>query len=241
MLRKKYTPEAGKTYLNQAGGSFLCLRSGGTLGEGEAELQNTESSWTFIAHGCCIYEDGTIDWACSTNGHFADTRKSESIDLSECKPASPTNTPLFRAYTAMYDTGWQTYHLALTLNEAETNAKLQSFVDWWTRGDSFIPRLFGPVDLDAPPKREADTDEELSACLERLHGALQTIICESWAVGMSRRVCLLLCNSMLLPTGLGADFRLLPDLTLTAHDIAGLWSKTHPDEQEISYNPDFAI
>lgn len=69
--RTKFTPEAGATYTNAGGGSFRCLQSGQI---GEAVMQNVASLWTLNAHGCGVYEDGTIDWDYSTGGHFEERR-----------------------------------------------------------------------------------------------------------------------------------------------------------------------
>ena len=64
--REKFTPKAGEIYRNQGGGTFRCLRSG--YSTGNATMQNVKSGWTFSAHGCGIYEDGTMDWDYSTSG-----------------------------------------------------------------------------------------------------------------------------------------------------------------------------
>lgn len=70
MQREKFTPQAGLEYRNQGGGVFCCLHAG--YKDGEGVMQNVKSLWTLTAHGCGIYEDGTIDWDYSTNGHFAE-------------------------------------------------------------------------------------------------------------------------------------------------------------------------
>lgn len=67
MKCEKFTPEAGKTYKNQGGGTFRCL-SAGTAGR--AIMQNEASGWTFTANGCGLYEDGTMDWDYSTGDRF---------------------------------------------------------------------------------------------------------------------------------------------------------------------------
>lgn len=74
MKREKFTPIAGEVYRNQGGGTFRCLSSGKGLPAGEATMQNVASGWTFDAHGCGIYDDGTIDWDYSTNGLFKEVR-----------------------------------------------------------------------------------------------------------------------------------------------------------------------
>lgn len=70
MNRTKFTPSEGKQYKNAGGGTFRCLSSGKGLPAGEATMQNVASGWTFEAHGCGIYDDGTIDWDYSTGGYF---------------------------------------------------------------------------------------------------------------------------------------------------------------------------
>jgi len=69
-MRTKFTPEVGQIYRNQGGGTFRCLEVAGSLGEYKAFMQNVKSLWTFLASGCGMYEDGTIDWDYSTGGHF---------------------------------------------------------------------------------------------------------------------------------------------------------------------------
>lgn len=67
-MRKKFNPEQFRSYKNSGGGEYVCLRSDG---DGNAIMKNVASRWTFIAHGCGIYPDGTIDWDHSTGGYFA--------------------------------------------------------------------------------------------------------------------------------------------------------------------------
>ena len=70
MERTKFTPERGKVYTNQGGGEFRCLASNPDVVPCVASMQNVKSLWTFIAKGCGIYTDGTIDWDYSVGGHF---------------------------------------------------------------------------------------------------------------------------------------------------------------------------
>lgn len=72
MKREGFTPKEGQVYTNNGGGEYRCIYigSGFGIGPGIAEMQNIKSGWTLIAHGCGIYEDGTIDWDYSTGGRF---------------------------------------------------------------------------------------------------------------------------------------------------------------------------
>lgn len=77
MERKRITPEIGKEYEHKISGTFRCLSIdnemslslNGVSGK-SAVLQNTETGWTFLAHGVNMYENGTIDWEFSTQGRF---------------------------------------------------------------------------------------------------------------------------------------------------------------------------
>ena len=70
--REKFIPQSGKTYINEAGGKYKCLESFESC---NAWMQNVSSGWTFIAHGCGIYRNKTIDWDYSTDGHFVDRKE----------------------------------------------------------------------------------------------------------------------------------------------------------------------
>lgn len=67
---KKFNPEKGVLYTHQnpAVGKFWCVES--SEDPFKATMQSAESGWTFVAHDCRIYVDGTIDWSYSTGGRF---------------------------------------------------------------------------------------------------------------------------------------------------------------------------
>ena len=71
MERKKFTPIPGETYRNRGGGEYRCLRSDGIYGARSALMQHVTTKWTFLAVGCTIYQDGSIEWARSAHGTFA--------------------------------------------------------------------------------------------------------------------------------------------------------------------------
>ena len=74
--RRHYRPEKGTIYRNHGGGTFRCLEhpTQGHIGA-EAWMQNTASGWTFQARGIHRYEDGSIDWDYSVDGHFEEVRE----------------------------------------------------------------------------------------------------------------------------------------------------------------------
>ena len=48
-----------------------------------AVLERVSDGWTLLAHGICVYEDGSIEWDWSTWGHWPDgrPRKKEKHDV----------------------------------------------------------------------------------------------------------------------------------------------------------------
>ena len=63
---RKFSPVAGEIYENAGGGRYFCEKSYGS----DAWMINVSSGWSFFAVGIVRYEDGTIEWDCSTDGHF---------------------------------------------------------------------------------------------------------------------------------------------------------------------------
>lgn len=73
--RQRFTPERGRVYENQGGGTYRCLQAGGFLPARAAVMQNVASGWTLTAHDCGIYEDGRMDWDFSTDGRFEEVQR----------------------------------------------------------------------------------------------------------------------------------------------------------------------
>lgn len=68
MNRKPFTPQAGTSYRNKGGGNYVCIAAAEQ--KDVFIMQNKTSGWTFNAHGIGIYDDDSIDWDYSTEGHF---------------------------------------------------------------------------------------------------------------------------------------------------------------------------
>lgn len=62
-----FQPEENAVYRNAGGGEYLCTSAYGTT---EAHMVNIVSGWSFLAHGCRRYPDGSIEWDYSTDGGF---------------------------------------------------------------------------------------------------------------------------------------------------------------------------
>lgn len=80
MGSKRFTPERGKEYTLLGGGTYRCISGGGIHGNNNAVLQNTESKQTFIALGCLLHEDGTIEWFHSISERYAST-EAEALEV----------------------------------------------------------------------------------------------------------------------------------------------------------------
>ena len=65
--KKRISLETGKTYTNHNGADYLCLYS---EDNSTAIMERIKDGWRLIAHGICQYDDDTIEWDYSTNGHF---------------------------------------------------------------------------------------------------------------------------------------------------------------------------
>ena len=68
MKRTLFAPQNGVVYENHGGGKFVCLDRNAS--SRSARMQNIESGWMLVAHGCGMYEDGTMDWDYSTQLGF---------------------------------------------------------------------------------------------------------------------------------------------------------------------------
>ena len=76
---RRFTPNEGEIYENAGGGRYCCQRV--RYGGHEAWMQNTVSGWTLVAHGITRYEDGTIEWDYSTDGHFEKLPEQEPAEI----------------------------------------------------------------------------------------------------------------------------------------------------------------
>lgn len=67
--RTPFKPAPGVIFENAGGGKFLCIKVWDSFNNC-AWFTNVKSGWTFLAHGCGLYPDGSIDWDYSTDGFF---------------------------------------------------------------------------------------------------------------------------------------------------------------------------
>lgn len=68
---KPFTPVKGTVYENACGGKYLCRSGYQDPDWGPcAWMVNIKSGWSFTAKNIVQYENGTIEWGHSTDGHF---------------------------------------------------------------------------------------------------------------------------------------------------------------------------
>ena len=76
---KPFEPIKGEIYENAGGGQFLCDDK--YPSSDSCWVTNIASGWHCLAKGIVRYDDGTIEWDRSTDGHFIllDEEKRETI------------------------------------------------------------------------------------------------------------------------------------------------------------------
>lgn len=80
MKRKKLNPVQGTTYKNRNGFDYKCVEA-----HKDDAIMVSRNNWSFIARGCWIYEDGTIEWDYSTAGGFTNYTFDTDYSASEWK------------------------------------------------------------------------------------------------------------------------------------------------------------
>ena len=75
MDKHYFNPTPDTIYTNKGGGSYICLEAEGHF---RAKFQRVSKyKWTFVAHGCQMYEDGTIEWTAPQ----ADTSRTDTAQM----------------------------------------------------------------------------------------------------------------------------------------------------------------
>ena len=65
---KLFNPVPGEFYDNVNGQTYQCIAPGED--PYSAVMENVKSGWRFVAHRIVLYDDGFIEWGCSTSGRF---------------------------------------------------------------------------------------------------------------------------------------------------------------------------
>lgn len=76
---QRITPCGGKVYENAGGGKYLCTSHWAS--SDASWFMNIVSGWECLAHNIVQYDDGTIEWDYSSDGHFSDRQLQEYREI----------------------------------------------------------------------------------------------------------------------------------------------------------------
>lgn len=121
----------------------------------------------------------------------------------------------------------------------------------WESGETFIyhgifsASLFGGEE----PKRDGDSEAEIEACADQLHGLLQGAIRKHWLRGLSREHTIAICNVLFQDVTdnysrldepdmgyyrFGAKYLIIDGVEVNSpKELMRQWNDAHPDEQPI--------
>lgn len=136
----------------------------------------------------------------------------------------------------------------------ECQETLNRFMEDWDSGLSYHWYSTHPLDssflFGKAVKRDADTEEEIDACADMLHGALQQDIRRYWIRTVKREYVTALCNLMYQTIAdgdddipyfyyrFGADYTIISGVTVnsaTPELLVEEWNNAHPDEAPIRF------
>ena len=76
---QRITPCGGKVYENAGGGNYLCTSHWAS--SETSWFMNIASGWECLAHNIVQYDDGTIEWDYSSDGHFSERQLQEYREI----------------------------------------------------------------------------------------------------------------------------------------------------------------
>lgn len=118
--------------------------------------------------------------------------------------------------------------VALAAQELDTNEAFRLRDEWqkmWDGGESFT----------LCPTREADTEEEIDACVTGLYNALRVLVEKVWFAKLSREQAVAIGNALLLTPSNWGKISVCKDVSYGVDDIADKWNDAHPGEEPIVY------
>ena len=118
--------------------------------------------------------------------------------------------------------------VALAAQELDPDEALRLRDEWqkmWDDGESFTLR----------PTREADTEEEINACVTGLYNALRVLVGKTWFEKLSREQAVAIGNALLLTPSNWGRIIVCKDVSYGVDDIADKWNDAHPGEEPIVY------
>ena len=123
------------------------------------------------------------------------------------------------------------------LDDSIRNNIVAEYQSRWDSGERFTN--LSAMDMILGAKRDADTEEELTACVDELAGRIKTALVAQWAKRHSRRQMVSVLNAI-ADLDVNASIN-MHGAVVRLHEIVRAWNNTHPDEEPISTAPSMEI
>ena len=115
------------------------------------------------------------------------------------------------------------------LDDGTRNDIVAEYQSRWDDGESFVN--LSAIDMFFGAKREADTEEELAACVDELAERIKTALVEQWASRYDRAQMVEILNAI---TNLDVCASVnMYGVVVALHEIVRAWNNTHPDAEPI--------
>lgn len=113
------------------------------------------------------------------------------------------------------------------------NSIVAEYQNRWDSGERFTN--LSAVDMFLGAKREADTEEELTACVDELADRIKAALVAQWAQQYDRSQMVSVLNAI-SDMDVNASINMC-GAVVRLHEVAHAWNNTHPDEEPISTAP----
>jgi hypothetical protein len=116
------------------------------------------------------------------------------------------------------------------LDDSTRNDIVAEYQSRWDDGERFAN--LSAMDMILGAKREADTEEEMAACVDELAARIETALVVQWAKQYDRSQMVSVLNAI---TDLDVNASVnMHGAVVRLHEIVRAWNNTHPDEEPIS-------
>lgn len=123
------------------------------------------------------------------------------------------------------------------LDDGTRNDIVAEYQSRWDDGESFAN--LSAINMFLGAKREADTEEELAACVDKLAERIKTALVEQWASRYDRAQMVEILNAI---TNLDVCASVnMYGVVVALHEIVRAWNNTHPDTEPICKAPSIEI
>lgn len=123
------------------------------------------------------------------------------------------------------------------LDDGIRNDIVAEYQSRWDDGESFVN--LSAIDMFFGAKREADTEEELAACVDELAERIKTALVEQWASRYDRAQMVEILNAI---TNLDVCASVnMYGVVVALHEIVRAWNSTHSNAEPICKVPSIEI